>query len=97
MIFYAWTVLSGTTTDAVVGLGITGDEEKARLDAEEPLLAGRAFLAMIEAVRPVMAAHSLSPAYLRTGVAWLGRRDNAGGVTWRRFFAQGEGAERIES
>jgi hypothetical protein len=96
MIFYAWTVLSGTTTDAVVGLGITGDHEKAKEDAEGPLLDGRAFLAMIEAVRPVMAAHSLSPAYLRTGVAWLGRRDNAGGVTWRRFFAQGEDPDRID-
>jgi hypothetical protein len=95
MIFYSWTALSGRTDDAVVAMGITGDHMKARQDAEEPLRQGTAFLAIIEAVRPVMAAHSLSPCYLRTGAAWLGRRNASGGVSWRRFFFRGNGADRI--
>ena len=41
MIFYAWTALSGKTSDVVVCLGITGDREKARLDTEESLLDAR--------------------------------------------------------
>jgi hypothetical protein len=96
VIFYAWTALSGRTTDVVVCLGITGDRERARLHAEEPLLDGRAFLVLIEMVRPVMAAHSLSPCYLRTGAAWLGRRNTTGGVAWRRFFDPVDGPDKIE-
>ncbi|HXL96268.1 MAG TPA: hypothetical protein VN969_45755 [Streptosporangiaceae bacterium] len=96
MIFYAWTALSGKTSDVVVCLGITGDREKARLDTEESLLDGRAFLGIIEMVRPVMAAHSLSPCYMKTGAAWLGRRNSTGGISWRRFFAPGDGPDKIE-
>jgi hypothetical protein len=95
MIMYSWTALSGDTSAAVVGMGITSNREKARRDAEEPLRDGKAFLSIIETVRPVIAAHSLSPCYLRTGAAWLGRRDNSGGVAWRRFFIE-EGADRID-
>lgn len=89
MILYSWTALSGTTSDAVVGLGITRDPEKARRDAEEPLLSGSAFVAMIEAVGAVNAAHGMYPCYLRTGEAWVGRRNRSGGVAWRMFFARG--------
>ena len=95
MIMYSWTALSGDTSAAVVGMGITSDRDKARQNAEEPLLVGKAFLSIIETVRPVIAAHSLSPCYLRTGAAWLGRRDNSGGVAWRRFFVEDEG-DRID-
>jgi hypothetical protein len=97
MIMYSWTALSGNTSEAVVGMGITRDREKARLDAEEPIRSGRAFVAIIESVRPVIAAHSLSPCYLRTGAAWIGRRDNSGGVAWRRFFVNEDEADRIDS
>jgi hypothetical protein len=96
MVFYSWTALSGNTGDPAVSMGITGDRDKAWRDAEEALLDGRAFLALIETVRPVMAAHSLSPCYLRTGAAWLGRRSSSGGVTWRRFFGRVNGTGRIE-
>ena len=95
MILYSWTAFSGDATKAVVGIGITGSREKAMADAEEPVLSGKAFLAVVETVRPVMAAHSLSPCYLRTGAAWLCRRDESGDAQWRRFFV-GEGeADRI--
>jgi hypothetical protein len=96
MIMYSWTALSGDTNDTVVSMGITHDREKARLDAEEPLRSGEAFLALIERMRPVMAAHSLSPCYLRTGTAWLGRRNNSGGVTWWRFFVEVDTPDRID-
>jgi hypothetical protein len=95
IIMYSWTALSGRTNEAVVGLGITPSHEKAKLDAEELLRDGKAFLAVIETVRPVMAAHSLSPCYLRTGAAWLGRRNNSGGVAWRHFYVE-DGDDRID-
>ncbi len=96
MILYSWTALSGNTSDAVVGMGITSSHEKARVNAEEAVASGRAFVAVIEIVRPVMAAHSLSPCYLPTGAAWLGSRDATGGVTWRRFFVGADRADRID-
>ena len=87
MILYSWTALSGSTSDAVVGMGITRDREKARLDAEETLLSGKAFVAMIEQVGAVNAAHGLSPCYLHTGEAWVGRRNGSGRVAWRTHRA----------
>ncbi len=95
MIVYSWTALSGDTSAAVVGMGITSDHEKAKRDAEEPVLSGQAFLAIIESVTPVMAAHGLSLCYLRTGTAWLGRRNTSGGVAWRRFFVEDDDADRM--
>jgi hypothetical protein len=88
MILYSWTALSGSTSDAVVGLGISRDHERARLDAEEALLSGRAFVAMIEALGAVSASHGLYPCYLHTGEAWLGRRNKSGGVVWRTYFSR---------
>jgi hypothetical protein len=43
-------------------------------------------MVIIEVVRPGMAARTLAPCYVRTGVGWLGRRTPAGGVAWDRFF-----------
>ena len=96
MILYSWTALSGSTSDAVVGMGIASSREKAIRDAEEPVISGSAFIAVIEVVRPVMAAHGLSPCYLPTGAAWIGRRDSSGAVTWRRFVASAGDADRID-
>jgi hypothetical protein len=89
MILYSWTTLSGATSDAVVGLGITRDRRKAQRDAEETLLSGSAFVAMIETVGAVNTAHGMYPCYLRTGEAWVGRRNQSGGVAWHTFFAPG--------
>ena len=47
---------------------------------EETLGSGRATMVIIEVVRPGMAAHTLAPCYVRTGVGWLGRRTPAGEV-----------------
>jgi hypothetical protein len=88
MILYSWTALSGATSDAVVGLGITRDRQKAQRDAEETLLSGSAFVAMIEAVGAVNATHGMYPCYLRTGEAWVGRRNRSGGVAWRTYFVR---------
>ncbi len=54
---------------------------------EETLGSGRAAMVIIEVVRPGMAAHTLAPCYVRTGVGWLGRRTPGGDVAWDRFFA----------
>jgi hypothetical protein len=43
-------------------------------------------MVIIEVVRPGMAARTLAPCYVRTGVGWLGRRTPDGGVAWDRFF-----------
>jgi hypothetical protein len=43
-------------------------------------------MVIIEVVRPGMAARTLAPCYVRTGVGWLGRRTPAGEVAWDRFF-----------
>ena len=67
--------------------------ERERPDATEPERAGstgrgpgRAAMVIIEVVRPGMAAHTLAPCYVRTGVGWLGRRTQGGEVAWDRFF-----------
>jgi hypothetical protein len=63
-------------------MGITDDRGRAMRAAQETLDSGQAVLAIIEAVRPAMAAHTLAPCYARTGVGWLGRRTSAGVVAW---------------
>jgi hypothetical protein len=69
-----------------VAMGITDDRGRAMKAAEETLGSGLAVMAVIEAVRPAMAAHTLTPCYVRTGVGWLGRYTDAGEVAWKRFF-----------
>jgi hypothetical protein len=69
-----------------VAMGITDDRGRAMRAGEETLRSGRAAMVIIEVVRPGMAAHTLAPCYVRTGVGWLGRRTPAGEVAWDRFF-----------
>jgi hypothetical protein len=97
MILYSWVAVSGsnrttsTQTDPAeneppVAMGITDDRARAIRAGEETLGSGRAAMVIIEVVRPGMAAHTLAPCYVRTGVGWLGRRTPAGEVAWDRFF-----------
>ncbi|HEY1000734.1 MAG TPA: hypothetical protein VGD83_13920 [Streptosporangiaceae bacterium] len=69
-----------------VAMGITDDRARAIKAGEETLGSGRATMVIIEVVRPGMAARTLAPCYIRTGVGWLGRRTPAGDVAWDRFF-----------
>ncbi len=71
---------------APVAMGITDDRGRAMKAGEETLGSGQAVIVVIEAVRPAMAAHTLAPCYVRTGVGWLGRCTDAGEVAWKRFF-----------
>jgi hypothetical protein len=71
----------------LVAMGITDDRGRAMRAGEETLGSGRAAMVIIEVVRPGMAAHTLAPCYVRTGVGWLGRRTPGGDVAWDRFFA----------
>lgn len=102
MIFYSWVALAGwtqtertqtertqtegTESGPPVAMGITDDRARAIKAGEETLGSGRAAMVIIEVVRPGMAAHTLAPCYVRTGVGWLGRRTPAGAVAWDRFF-----------
>jgi hypothetical protein len=99
MIFYSWVALnrSGRSfpglgdlaalrEEAPVALGITDDRGRAMKKGEETLETGRATAIIIDAVRPAMAARTLTSCYVRTGVGWLGRRTPDGEVTWSRFF-----------
>ena len=72
--------------ESLVAMGISDDRGRAMKAGEETLGAGRAVIVIIEAVRPAMAAHTLAPCYVRTGVGWLGRCTEAGEVAWSRFF-----------
>ncbi len=110
MIFYSWTALSGSSATAAresdwiapsgvdsgppVAMGITDDRGRAMRAGEEILGSGRAAVVIIEAVRPAMAAPTLAPCYACTGVAWLGRLTQPGGVAWNRFFILAEPGER---
>jgi hypothetical protein len=69
-----------------VAMGITDDRGRAMKAAEETLGSGLAVMVIIEAVRPAMAGHTLTPCSVRTGVAWLGRYTDSGEVAWKRFF-----------
>ena len=79
---YCWTLLSGNTADAPILMGVTDDLAEAMRACEQPLEAGKAFLAYIEAVRPAMVVHSLDSCYAGTGLIWIGRRTIDGGVRW---------------
>jgi hypothetical protein len=89
MILYAWTALSGSSSDSVA-LGITDDRGRAMRAGEESLGSGLAIVVIIEAVRPAMASATLAPCYLPTGVGWLGQCTRAGGVSWRRFIVRAD-------
>jgi hypothetical protein len=100
MIFYSWTAITAVTNDVVVAMGITSSRERAMLNAEEPLLDGRAFVAVIETVRRVQGVPGFGPCYVHAGVSWVGRRTLSGGVKWRRYWggpgpASALGAGRI--
>jgi hypothetical protein len=89
MILYSWTALSDgnpSSGQASVAMGITDDRGRAMRAGEETLGSGRALLVIIEAVRPAMAAHTLAPCYVSTGVGWRGRCNGSGEVAWERFF-----------
>ena len=101
MIFYSWSALSDTlgTSDpriagAPVAMGITDDRGRAMQAGEETLGSGLAVMVIIEAVRPAMAARTLAPCYVRTGVGWLGRRTEAGEVAWNRVFLPADPGDR---
>jgi len=82
------------TAGSPVAMGITDDRGRAMKAGEETLGSGRAALVLIEAVRPGMAARTLAPSYVRTGVAWLGRRTPLGEVAWTRFFLPTDPADQ---
>jgi hypothetical protein len=97
MIFYSWVAVSESERRASgagelssagppVAMGITDDRGRAMRAGEETLGSGRAAMVIIEVVRPGMAAHTLAPCYVRTGVGWVGRRAPGGEVAWDRFF-----------
>jgi len=99
MIFYSWVALSRSERtapgpgdpaapdeEAPVAMGITDDRGRAMREGEQTLGSGRAAVVIIEAVRPAMAASTLTSCYARTGVGWLGRRTPGGEVAWDRFF-----------
>jgi hypothetical protein len=88
MIFYCWAALDASSSESVA-MGITDDRGRAMQAGEETLGSGRASLVIIEAVRPAMAAATLAPCYVWTGVGWLGRCTRAGSVSWKRFAGQG--------
>jgi hypothetical protein len=101
MIFYSWTALSNSGSAApsdsdlgsagsAVAMGITDDRSRAMKAAEETLGSGQAVIVIIEAVRPAMAAQTLAPCYVPTGVGWLGRCTDVGEVAWKRFFVQAD-------
>jgi hypothetical protein len=91
MIFYSWTALSDgnpTSAESSVAMGITDDRGRAMRAGEETLGSGRALMVIIEAVRPAMAAYTLAPCYVPTGVGWRGRCTSSGEVDWERFFVR---------
>ncbi len=87
---YARGLCDPGATGAPVAMGITDDRGRAMRAGEETLGSGRAVTVIIEAVRPAMAARTLAPCYVRTGVGWLGRCTEAGEVAWDRFFLQAD-------
>ncbi len=76
--------------ESLVAMGISDDRGRAMKAGEETLGSGRAVMVIIEAVRPAMAARTLAPCYVRTGVGWLGRCTEAGEVAWNRFFLRAD-------
>jgi hypothetical protein len=95
-----WTALSESdprSCESLVAMGISDDRGRAMKAGEETLGSGRAIVVIIEAVRPAMAAQTLAPCYVRTGVGWLGRCTEAGEVAWNRFFLRADPDERRPS
>jgi hypothetical protein len=99
MIFYSWIALgqsdptartapggAPSATGVPVAMGITDDRGRAMRAGEETLRTGLAAVVIIEAVRRGMAAQTLAPCYVRTGVGWVGRLTAGGEVSWDRFF-----------
>jgi hypothetical protein len=80
---YCWTLLTRNIAETPYLLGVTDDLAKAQRLGEPHLLSGRAFLCLIEAVRPAMMVHSLDACYVRTGREWVGRRTVSGRVRWQ--------------
>jgi hypothetical protein len=87
---YLWTTVARESPVSHGDLGISDDGDRARGAAEQCLRTGQAGLAFVEAARPVMSAHSLSPCYLRTGEGWWAAPDLSGEVHWTKF-AEPEG------
>jgi hypothetical protein len=82
VVAYYWSILAADTSKPPARLGITGDRKHAQKIAEPLLLSdGTALLALVEAVRPVLAP-SLGQRYQRTGQTWTGRRTLGDGVHW---------------
>ncbi len=91
------TVLSESDSrsfESLVAMGISDDRGRAMKAGEETLGSGRAVVVIIEAVRPAMAAQTLAPCYVRTGVGWLSRCTEAGEVAWNRFFLRADPDDR---
>ena len=82
MVAYYWSILAADTSKSPGHLGITRDRKHAQKIAESLLLSdSTALLALVEAVRPVLAP-SLGERYQRTGQTWTGRRTLGDGVHW---------------
>lgn len=79
---YCWTLLTRDISATPFLMGVTDDLAKAQRLSEPHILSGRAFLGLIELVRPAMSVHSLDTCYVRTGLTWLGRLTNSGRVGW---------------
>jgi hypothetical protein len=80
---YCWTLLSRDISATPYLMGVTDDLDMARKLCEPHLVARRAFLGYIQAVRPAMTAHGLDSCYVPVGRAWLGRARDSDGVGWR--------------
>jgi hypothetical protein len=85
VILYTWTAVASGGCGHGGSTGITDDSDRARRAAESCLRSGQARLAFVESVRPVMAAHSLNPSYLRTGAGWWATPAVAGDVRWVHY------------
>jgi hypothetical protein len=85
VIVYLWTTVARETPMPHGYLGVSDDDGRARGAAEHCLRTGQARLAFVETAQTVMAAHSLSMCYLRTGAGWWARPGPAGEVHWVTF------------
>lgn len=68
--------------DAPPRCGVSGSLEQAQTTAATAVAEGSAAPARVEAARIGLSA-ALEPAYVRSGVAYLGRRAACGGFSWR--------------
>lgn len=79
---YLWALHSGGTAEPPPVRGVTDDLARAMRLTEPYLIEERCFLCYIVEVRHVMAVQSMDTSYAPTGRAWIGRRNNRGGITW---------------